>query len=84
MGAQVETMVLPDQGVEAKGNELQKPLGDGGAQDKDFIRSPTGLDGDQRLFAQRGFLVTIGGGTARMARQLLGPEAKAKGADESF
>ena len=40
-GAQIQRMVLPDHGAELKGDELQQPLGDRGAQDKDFIGLPT-------------------------------------------
>ena len=40
LSAQIERMVLPDHAAELKGDELEQPLGDRGAQDKDFIGLP--------------------------------------------
>jgi hypothetical protein len=75
--------VLPDHGAEAKGNELQQPLGDRGAQDKDFVGLPTGRDGAEVL-GRRSLPVAIRFGAPGMSRQFFAPEAKAKGAEEIF
>ena len=47
---QIKDLVLPDHGAEAKGNELQQPLGDRGAQDKNLVSLPTGYDGGEGLW----------------------------------
>lgn len=59
-------MLLPDLGPEAQGDQLQRPLGDQGAEDEDFIRLPTG--GDRGLALNHGgFERPIRGGTAGVA-----------------
>ncbi len=40
LGAEIEGMVLPHQGAETKHHELEQPVGDDRAQDKDFIGLP--------------------------------------------
>jgi hypothetical protein len=70
--------VLPDHGAEAKGNELQQPLGDRGAQDKGLVSLPTGRDGAEVL-GRRSLPVAIRFGAPGMSRQFFAPEAKAKG-----
>ena len=67
--------MLPELGAEAKGDELQQPAGDGGAQDEEFISLLTGLDGVQVLGA-RGFQLPIGRGAAGVARWFPGPEVE--------